>query len=256
MKLLASIPWGQDVRGLRARYVEVLDDWAEVIKDAILDAGAPADAEEPDEALACLPVIPREAFVQALRGRVEEALSRVAGAVDEATTGEAVTACERQTGEDFHDLGREAFATAVRLRIEAIRSALAALPSDRGQWALKYRRMCALEPLLAALKGENNFLRYQAAQALGGLGDGSVVEGLAAALGDPDPLVRRASAEALGRIGDRRAAQFLRASLYDEDPVVCKAAGAALKKIYKKDSASAGRKPLMTRRNPDDVQES
>lgn len=99
----------------------------------------------------------------------------------------------------------------------------------------------AVEPLIAALKDENNEVRFSAAIALGDIKDPRAIEPLIAILkGEPliatlkdddDGDVRRSAAWALGKIGDLRAVEPLIAALKDEDVYVRKSAKEALGKI-------------------------
>lgn len=67
----------------------------------------------------------------------------------------------------------------------------------------------AAEPLIEALKDEDNFVRKMAATACGKLRDRRTVEPLIEALTDEDPFVRERAAESLGKIGDKRAIEPL-----------------------------------------------
>ena len=62
-----------------------------------------------------------------------------------------------------------------------------------------------LAPLMAGLKDKENWVRQQAARALGDYQDLKAVEPLLAALEDKDKQVRAAVATALGKLGDSRA---------------------------------------------------
>jgi HEAT repeat protein len=74
-----------------------------------------------------------------------------------------------------------------------------------------------LEPLVAALGDKDSGVRWQAAEALGQLGDQRAVEPLVAALGDKEKWVHQHAAIALGRIGDSRAVEPLVAALGDNE---------------------------------------
>jgi len=86
----------------------------------------------------------------------------------------------------------------------------------------------AVEPLIAALKGQDEDMRRASAGALGQIGDVRAVEPLIAALKDQDEDVRRASARALGQIGDVRAVESLVVAFKDEGSYVREAATEAL----------------------------
>ncbi len=60
----------------------------------------------------------------------------------------------------------------------------------------------AVEPLIAALKNENSFIREKAAEALGEIGDTSAVEHLIIALQDKDSIVRLAAVRAVAKLQD------------------------------------------------------
>ncbi|UCC67969.1 MAG: HEAT repeat domain-containing protein [Armatimonadota bacterium] len=72
-----------------------------------------------------------------------------------------------------------------------------------------YAVKAAREAFAAALRDESFLVRECAAEALGEIGDRTVVEPLTDALYDESPLVRCAAAEALGSIGDDRAVYWL-----------------------------------------------
>jgi HEAT repeat protein len=85
---------------------------------------------------------------------------------------------------------------------------------------LKHLGAAAVEPLLAALAGDNRLEATVAAETLGELGDLRAVDGLIEALRSTDRTVCQAVADALGRLGDPRAAPSLVAVLQhrrDED---------------------------------------
>jgi len=88
----------------------------------------------------------------------------------------------------------------------------------------------AVEPLITALKGNNEDLRQAAAEALGKIGT-PAVDSLVSLLKDSDWHIRQASAESLGKIGDARAVEPLIVTLNDNYGVVGKAAVDALGKI-------------------------
>ncbi len=89
----------------------------------------------------------------------------------------------------------------------------------------------AVEPLVAALKDEDEDVREYAAEALKSIGDTRAVEPLITALQDKSFYVRRDAAKALGSIKDTRAVEPLVAALKDEDEDVREYAAEALKSI-------------------------
>jgi len=75
----------------------------------------------------------------------------------------------------------------------------------------------AVNPLIATLKEENNYMQSTAAEVLGKIGDKRAVEPLIAAIKDKDSDLRREDVIALGKIGDKRAVEPLIAALKDND---------------------------------------
>ena len=71
----------------------------------------------------------REAYVQAMRQRVEEVLGKVADAVNDALPGKIVNASEEQVRDLFAKLRQEAFEQALQMRVDA---AEAAFPPSGG----------------------------------------------------------------------------------------------------------------------------
>ncbi len=89
----------------------------------------------------------------------------------------------------------------------------------------------AVEPLVAALRDQDEIVRWCAALVLGSVGDVRAVEPLIAALDNPKGWVRWRAAGALGEIGDPRAVGPLIAALNDRNEDVCWRAAEALGKI-------------------------
>jgi HEAT repeat protein len=91
----------------------------------------------------------------------------------------------------------------------------------------------AMEPLIAALKDENKYVRSNVAIILGMIGDTKAVDPLITALNDDDWYVRSTVAETLGKIGDARAVEPLIAALNDDGGIgsVWSKAAWALNKI-------------------------
>lgn len=86
----------------------------------------------------------------------------------------------------------------------------------------------AIAALVAALADSEEFVRWQAAEALAAQEAGRVFPALAAALDDPEPLRRAGAAEALGHLGGEAAASILGQHVADPDPRVRAALAAAL----------------------------
>lgn len=85
------------------------------------------------------------------------------------------------------------------------------------------------------MKDESKYVREQAADALGKIGDTRATGPLIAALEDKESDVRAKAARALGKIGDKRAVEPLIAALEDERSYVRKQAAEALSKITGED---------------------
>ncbi len=85
-------------------------------------------------------------------------------------------------------------------------------------------------------KYNDPYVRMNAAEALGEIGDERAVDALIKALGDEDWYIRRAAAEALGNIGDKRAVDSLIKALEDENWEVRLAAAKALGYIGAKEA--------------------
>jgi len=75
------------------------------------------------------PKLSREAYIQAMRRRVEEMLGKVADAVNDAAPGRIIAGSEETVRDLFADLRREAFEQAVQMRVDA---AEAAFPPSEG----------------------------------------------------------------------------------------------------------------------------
>ncbi len=88
-----------------------------------------------------------------------------------------------------------------------------------------------ISQLLVKLKDTDSEIRFEAAEALGKLGDRIAVPALIEALKDKSGGVRFSAAEALGKLGDRTAVPALIETLKDEKEDVCHLAAWALGKI-------------------------
>jgi HEAT repeat protein len=91
----------------------------------------------------------------------------------------------------------------------------------------------AVDPLIEALNDKKPLIRWKAAEALGEIKDKRAVDPLIEALKgeDEDWCVRKTAAEALGKIGDKRAVEPLIEALKDEDRYVRETARKVLEKI-------------------------
>jgi HEAT repeat protein len=103
------------------------------------------------------------------------------------------------------------------------------------------------------LKDEVQSVRFQAAEALGKLGDNRAAEPLITSLKDQDWEVRQWAAEGLGTLGDKRAVEPLTPLLKDQDENVRKVAAWALAKINSEQPGIQGSNSLpapVSRRYP------
>ena len=89
----------------------------------------------------------------------------------------------------------------------------------------------AVEPLIDAFADSPEDVRKSAVDALGQIGDERAVNALIAALNDKDQDVRKSTVDALGQIGDERAVNALIAALNDKDEDVRKSVNYALGRI-------------------------
>jgi HEAT repeat protein len=96
--------------------------------------------------------------------------------------------------------------------------------------------------LIKALRHPESYIRNEAAEKLGKLGDARALEPLAAALRDSDWMVRHTAAEALGALADPRAVDPLIQALPDES-----AAGMAAARILVELGDARAVEPLLTR---------
>lgn len=75
------------------------------------------------------PKLSRDAYIQAMRQRVEDLLGKIADAVNEAAPGKIIAGSEEKVRDLFADLRRRAFEQAVQMRVDA---AEAAFPPSGG----------------------------------------------------------------------------------------------------------------------------
>lgn len=74
------------------------------------------------------PKLSRDAYIQALRQRVEEVLGKVADAVNDAMPGKIINGSEEQVRDLFAKLRQEAFEQALQMRVDAAEAAFS--PSE------------------------------------------------------------------------------------------------------------------------------
>ena len=75
------------------------------------------------------PTLSRDAYIQAMRQRVEEMLGKIADAVNGAAPGKIIAGSEEKVRDLLADLRRQAFEQAVQMRVDA---AEAAFPPSGG----------------------------------------------------------------------------------------------------------------------------
>jgi HEAT repeat protein len=90
----------------------------------------------------------------------------------------------------------------------------------------------ATDFLILALKDDDRWIRYLAADALANIGATKSVDSLITLLKDPDQDVRFKAAAALGKIGDRRAIKDLQSVLRTDNAYVKIAAEESLEKFH------------------------
>jgi len=75
----------------------------------------------------------REAYVEAMRAKLEELLGRVADAVNEASPGQVITGREESVRDLFAVFRRQAYELAVQMRVDAAEAAFppSSGPADR-----------------------------------------------------------------------------------------------------------------------------
>jgi len=70
----------------------------------------------------------REEFINQMRKKVEEALGRVADAINEAPPGQVISGSEEQVRDLFADLRQQAFEEGLQMRVDAAEAAFS--PSE------------------------------------------------------------------------------------------------------------------------------
>ena len=79
------------------------------------------------------PKLSRDEFIALMRKKMEEALGKVADAVNEAPPGHVISASEEKVRDLFAGLRRKAYETAVQMRVDAAEAAFppSGGPADR-----------------------------------------------------------------------------------------------------------------------------
>ena len=94
------------------------------------------------------------------------------------------------------------------------------------------RDMRAITPLIEALNDREEWVRYNAAWSLSEFGDKQALQPLVKQLKlDPSPNARRGAAEALGKIGDESVVEELVSALTDPADIVIEAIDQALQRL-------------------------
>jgi hypothetical protein len=139
---------GQIVQAITAKLRQrMVEEGAEVVKDTILDLDTETAADDWDELTGTqtLPPLNPERLVASLRSQIEQALRQAAEAINEDPCGCWAAVTEERVLALFNDLGHEALAHALELRVAAAEALLPHQQAARGAWAHKYRRMLAAE---------------------------------------------------------------------------------------------------------------
>ena len=76
------------------------------------------------------PKLSRDEFIRQMRAKMEEALGRVADAINEAPSGQIISGSEEQVRDIFAGLRQQAFETGLQMRLDA---AEAAFPPSEGR---------------------------------------------------------------------------------------------------------------------------
>src|ERR1700730_12173775 len=82
-------------------------------------------------AMESTPKLSRDEFIKRMREKMEEALGRVADAINEAPPGQIIAGSEEQVRDLFADLRQQAYETGLQMRVDAAEAAFS--PSDSPQ---------------------------------------------------------------------------------------------------------------------------
>jgi hypothetical protein len=118
----------------------LFEQLADAVKDAILDWELTPGADGPPEDL--LPMSP-PLFVEALRPRIDEALRRLADAINDVPPEQAGDLLNGPVAKVFAELLRDAVLLGVQLRVEATEASVTSTQLPEGGWAKRYRQMRA-----------------------------------------------------------------------------------------------------------------
>lgn len=119
-----------------------LTRWADIIKDLMLDWDLSSE-EDAEPIVDELPPMSEAEFVQALRGKIDETLHRIAEAINRAPTGHIIAASEEKVCQFLAELYASALELGIQMRLEAAESQSGRPPRTRpqGEWAKRLRRM-------------------------------------------------------------------------------------------------------------------
>jgi hypothetical protein len=116
----------------------LFEQLADAVKDAILDWElAPSADGAPEDLLPMSPPL----FVEVLRPRAEEALRRLAVAINDVPPDQVTELLQGPVAKLFVDLLRDAVLIGVQMRVEATDASLTSVQRPEGDWARRYRRM-------------------------------------------------------------------------------------------------------------------
>jgi hypothetical protein len=130
-------------QAIRAKVSKCLDGGADGVKDAIMDLDNVYAPDDSAEATATLPPLNPEMLVACLQAKVDQVLHQVAQAINEDPSGCWEAATEERVLEFFSDLGQEALAQGLELRVCAAEAMVPRQRGASGNWAHKYRKMLA-----------------------------------------------------------------------------------------------------------------
>jgi hypothetical protein len=88
------------------------------------------------------PKLSREAYVRAMRQRVEEVLAKVADAVNDAAPGKIINGSEEQVRDLFAKLRVEAFEQALQMRVDAAEAAFSPPKDPTTHKTMKNKGTC------------------------------------------------------------------------------------------------------------------
>jgi hypothetical protein len=126
---------------------QLLQRVADSVKEALLELHLGMSDEEQEEEASPTPLAPLapEQFVNAIHGKVEDTLRRMAEAINASPSGRTDQATQQQVFDLVTQLGCEALELGLQLRVAAQESLVPTGQLAAGDWASKFRRMKAAE---------------------------------------------------------------------------------------------------------------